>query len=126
MIKFHPGLNETDPGLKFLSHNHSLYFTRILIFGQAENSAQPENFPCNKYNSVSIFRSNGLNYLLAAAIASKGNKIRRLHERATVGVYRRERFNVSFPSSYNIPNFGVFVAIVFTLGAIVTSKSYGH
>ena len=62
-IKFHPGLNETDPGVKFLSRNHSLYFTRILIFGQAENSAQPENFPYN--NPVSNFRSNGLNYLLA-------------------------------------------------------------
>ena len=46
-----------------IKFHHSLYFTRILIFGQAENSAQPENFPCN--NPVSIFRSNGLNYLLA-------------------------------------------------------------
>ena len=121
-VKFPPGLNETDPGLKFLPRNHSLYFTRILIFGQAENSAQPENFPCN--NPVSIFRSNGLNYLLAGiSIEVKfGLKFRVARKSYCKNLSR----GLSFPSSYNILNFGVFVATVFTLGALVTSKSFGH
>ena len=44
MIKFQPGLNETDPGLIFLSCNHSLYSARILLFGHAENSARLKVF----------------------------------------------------------------------------------